>query len=252
MQIGFLHLRWYGLLFASGFLIGYFIVQAMFKKEDLPERWLDSLLIHLMLGTVLGARLGHVFFYDWSYYSKHLAEIPAVWQGGLASHGGLIGIMVALWLFSRRVAKKPMLFIIDRVAVPTALAGTLIRLGNLMNSEIVGLPTDKPWGFIFLRLDETFARHPSQLYESLAYLVIFAILMYLYWRTDARNKTGLLGGLFFALVFGARLVIEHFKENQEAFEETMALNMGQLLSIPVILVGLWLIFRALRKSPGVK
>ncbi len=147
VQIGPLSLRWYGLLFALGFLIGLAIVKRMFLAEGAPEEWLDKCLMYIVIGTVLGARLGHVFFYDWDYYSQHLNEIPQVWKGGLASHGGAIGVMIALWLFSKNVSKKPILWILDKVAVPTALAGCFIRLGNLMNSEIIGTPSDAPSSF---------------------------------------------------------------------------------------------------------
>ncbi|MCI5082117.1 MAG: prolipoprotein diacylglyceryl transferase, partial [Saprospiraceae bacterium] len=141
--------RWYGLLFATGFLIGLYIVRKMFEEEKVPESWLDKAFIYVVVGTVVGARLGHVFFYDWDYYSEHLAEIPMIWKGGLASHGGAIAIIIALWIFSKRVSKKSILWILDKVVVPTALAGCFIRLGNLMNSEIYGIPTDVSWAFIF-------------------------------------------------------------------------------------------------------
>lgn len=247
--IGPISPRWYGLLFASGFLIGYFLVARMFRREGLPETWLDSLLTHLMVGTVIGARLGHVIFYDWDYYSRHLVEILYVWQGGLASHGGFIGNVIALWIFSKRVAKKPFLFVVDRIAAPIGIAGMCIRLGNLMNSEIVGQPTDAPWGFVFKQLGEDFARHPSQLYEAIAYLLTFVFLFWLYWKTDARLRTGLLAGWMFTLIFAFRILIEFVKENQEAFEDGLPLNMGQILSIPIVAVGIFLIVRAYTQPP---
>jgi phosphatidylglycerol:prolipoprotein diacylglycerol transferase len=157
-SLGPLTVRWYGLLFAAGFLAGLYIVRQMFEAENEPEPWLDKIFMYMVIGAIVGARLGHVFFYDWDYYSQHLSEIPAVWKGGLASHGGAIGIIIALWIFSARTAKRSVLWVLDRVVVPTALAGCFIRLGNLMNSEIVGKPTDIAMGF-------RFPRHEVDLWE---------------------------------------------------------------------------------------
>lgn len=245
--IGPIHLRWYGLLFATGFFLGFLITRKVFRVEKENEEWLDSLLLHLVLGAVIGARLGHVFFYGWDYYQDHLLEIPMIWQGGLASHGGGIGVILAYWLFSRNVSKKPMLWIMDRTAMSVALAGCFIRLGNLFNQEIVGIETDVPWAFVFALRDEV-TRHPAQLYESLSYLTIFGILSYLFWKTPAKKYSGLLTGLCFALIFIARFIIEFWKENQEAFEDGMAYNMGQLLSIPMVILGLTLVILAFRKK----
>ncbi|MCB0585617.1 MAG: prolipoprotein diacylglyceryl transferase [Phaeodactylibacter sp.] len=250
VKIGPLTLRWYGLLFALGFLLGLYIVRAMFRAENEPEEWLDKIFIYMVVGAVVGARLGHVFFYDWDYYSKHLSEIPAVWRGGLASHGGAIGIIIALWIFSARTAKRSVLWILDRVVVPTALAGCFIRLGNLMNSEIVGTPSDAPWAFLFVRAyppdlaDEP--RHPVQLYESISYLLTFFLLYWAYWKTPAKEKLGRMFGLFLVLVLGViRFSLEFFKTSQGGFETAFGgtLSTGQLLSIPFFLVGLYFIFR---------
>ena len=186
-------IRWYGLLFALGLLIlGPMIEDRIWKREKLNPEWMNSLFIYVVLGTVIGARLGHVLFYDPAYYLANPAKIFAVWEGGLASHGGTIGIIIAVWIYSKRVTKKSILWTLDRLAVPTGLAAALIRLGNLMNSEIFGKPTDQPWGFIFPRASEfaSYAEkgltipacHPTQIYEALAYLVVFAVCMYLYWR----------------------------------------------------------------------
>lgn len=245
-SLGPLSIRWYGLLFASGFLIGYYIVERMFKYENENLKWLDSLFIYLIVATIIGARLGHVFFYGWDYYSQHPAEIIMVWHGGLASHGGAIGILIAMYLYSKFVTKRSMLWTLDRVVVPTALVAAMIRTGNLMNSEIYGVQTDLPWGFIFERNGEIVPKHPTQIYEALAYLLSFGILMYLYWKTNARKKQGLLLGAFFILIFTARFFIEFVKEDQEAFEATMTLNMGQWLSIPFVLLGIFLVVRALK------
>lgn len=246
VELGPLSLRWYGLLFALGFLLGLIMVKRMFKAENAPDEWLDKAFVYVVVGAVIGARLGHVFFYDWDYYSEHLSEIPQIWKGGLASHGGAIGVIIALWIFSKKVSKKSILWILDKVAVPAALAGCFIRLGNLMNSEIYGNPVEKdtPWAFIFKKVDDI-PRHPVQLYESLSYLIIFFILYYVYWKTDLKNKPGFIFGLFMLLVMGMRFVLEPFKNPQGGMEEAInnALSTGQLLSIPFVLVGLYFVFR---------
>ncbi len=246
-HLGPLSVRWYGLLFASGFLLGYYIVEKMFKWENEDPKWLDSLFFYLIIATVVGARLGHVFFYGWDYYSQNLGEIFKVWHGGLASHGGALGVIIAMYLHSKFVTKRSVLWTLDRVVVPIALVASLIRTGNLMNSEIYGVETTLPWGVIFEQNGEIVAKHPTQIYEALAYLFIFAVLMYLYWKTNSRNKPGLLLGTFFILMFSARLLIEFIKEDQEAFEAGMLLNMGQWLSIPFILFGVYLVVRAIQK-----
>ncbi len=247
VNIGPITLRWYGLLFASGFLVGLYIVRRMFEAEKAPEAWLDKAFIYVVIGAVVGARLGHVFFYDWPHYSQNLAEIPMVWKGGLASHGGAIGILIALWLFSVRVSKRSMLWILDKVVVPTALAGCFIRLGNLMNSEIVGIPSDAPWAFLFVNGRPSISgepRHPVQLYESISYLIIFFILFRTYWKTNAIQKPGFVFGLFLALVFSARFVLEYYKHSQGGLENTLGLfSTGQWLSVPFVLIGLFYVFR---------
>lgn len=254
VSLGPITLRWYGLLFASGFLIGLFIVRKMFLAERAPEEWLDSAFIYIVSGAVLGARLGHVFFYDWPYYREHLSEIPKIWHGGLASHGGAIGIILALWIFSMRVSKKSILWILDKVVVPTALAGCFIRLGNLMNSEILGKPTDVPWAFLFVEADgpNALPKHPVQLYESILYLISFFILFRVYWKTNMRLKPGFHFGLFMLLIWGIRFVMEYFKESQGGFESAFnnVLSTGQLLSIPFIAIGLYYVFRKNPVSAG--
>lgn len=245
-NLGPLSVRWYGLLFASGFLIGYYIGEKMLKSENVPQKWVDSLFFYIIIATILGARLGHVFFYGWEYYSQHPGEILKVWHGGLASHGGAIGIIIALLIHSKLITKRNVLWTIDRIVVPTALVAGFIRLGNLMNSEIYGVQTSLPWGFIFERNGETVPKHPTQIYEALAYFFSFGILMFLYWRTRKKYNEGFLTGVFFILIFAARFFIEFIKEDQEAFEATMALNMGQWLSIPFVLAGIFLVVRALK------
>ncbi|MCF6332919.1 MAG: prolipoprotein diacylglyceryl transferase [Draconibacterium sp.] len=246
-HLGPFSIRWYGLLFASGFLLGYYIAEKMLKSENVDQKWIDSLFFYIIIATVIGARLGHVFFYGWDYYSQNPSEILKVWHGGLASHGGALGILIALFIHSKVVTKRSMVWALDRVLVPTALVAAFIRLGNLMNSEIYGVQTSLPWGVIFERNGELVAKHPTQIYEALAYLLVFGVMMYLYWRTNAKNKPGLLLGTFFVLMFSSRFIIEFIKENQEAFESGMVLNMGQWLSIPFILFGTYLIVRAIKK-----
>jgi phosphatidylglycerol---prolipoprotein diacylglyceryl transferase len=246
-NLGPLSIRWYGLLFASGFLIGYYIGERMFRSENVSQKWVDSLFFYIIIGTIVGARLGHVFFYGWEYYSQNPGEIIKIWHGGLASHGGAIGIIIALLIYSGAVTKRNLFWTIDRIVVPTALVGAFIRIGNLMNSEIYGMQTALPWGFIFERNNEMVPKHPTQIYEALAYLIAFGILMYLYWRTRAKFKHGLLTGVFFVLIFVPRLLIEFIKEDQEAFEAGMVLNMGQWLSIPFILFGIFLIVYAIKR-----
>lgn len=245
--IGEWSVRWYGLLFALGFVAGIFIVTKMFKREGMNKDLVDSLFLFVVIGTVIGARLGHVFFYDWAYYSKHPAEIFKIWHGGLASHGGAVVIIPMLWWWSKKYSKKSVLWVMDKVAVPTALAGAFIRTGNLINSEIYGTATNVPWAFTFIR-EDNIPRHPTQIYEALAYLLVFAFLMYLYWKTDIRFKEGRLFGWFMLLVFGFRFLIEFLKVDQSAFEAGMALNMGQILSIPLILTGLVFLLWKPRKS----
>ena len=218
-NLGPFSVRWYGVLFSSGFAIGYLVTQYVFRMEKEPEEWLDILLIIIVLSAIVGARLGHVFFYSWDYYQDHLIEIPMIWKGGLASHGGAIGLFLGFYIFSRYVSKRPMLWVMDRVAMSVAFTGCLIRLGNLMNHEIVGATTDVPWAFYFSRYyppqgvaGGLLPRHPAQLYESMAYLAIAGLLFWLFFKTKAKEKRGFLTGMFFVTVFGARFFVEFFKD----------------------------------------
>jgi len=199
----------------------------------------------MIFGTVIGARLGHCLFYNPVYYLSNPIEIFKVWEGGLASHGAAIGILVAVYLFSKKKKKYPFLWIIDRIVIVVALAGTFIRLGNLFNSEIIGKPTDVSWAFIFTAIDDL-PRHPTQLYESIAYLIIFLILLFIYYKGFEKNRSGLLFGLFLVLVFTFRFFVEFLKENQSGFEAGMTLNMGQLLSIPFVLIGIIFIIKSFK------
>jgi len=251
VRLGSFAPRWYGLLFGIGFLLSFYAMRSVFIRENKPERDVDVLLYWILGGTILGARLGHVLFYDPGYYLTHPGEILQVWQGGLASHGGFIGVLTALYLYARSRDDQPFLWLLDRIATPAALTGGLIRLGNLFNSEILGTPTDVPWAFVFALRDMT-PRHPAQLYESLVYFCICGILVWLYRRSDASPRFGTLSGAFMVLVFGARFFIEFVKAEQAHFDLGLPLSMGQLLSIPVILFGAWLLWssRSRAKQPG--
>jgi len=256
-RIGEFPLRYYSLMFVIAFFLGYLLMKRMYLKEGLEVRKLDSLVIYLVLGTLIGARLGHVFFYEFGYYMHHPLEIifpfrisnkTFEWTGyqGLASHGGAIGVLLAILLYCKKY-KQEFLKIVDKVVIVVALAGFFIRMGNLFNSEIIGKPTDLPWAFIFERVD-LIPRHPSQVYEGLAYLIIFVILWYLYQHRGVQLKKGFLFGLFLVLVFSARFLIEFTKENQESFENSLLINMGQILSIPFIGVGVYFISRKTREA----
>ena len=248
-----LAVRWYGLLFASGFVLGYYIMRKMFRNEGLSDELLDRLTVYTAIGTIVGARLGHCLFYEPQYFLSHPIEILKVWKGGLASHGAAIGILIALWLFVRK-EKKPFLWVIDRVVIVVALAGCLIRLGNLCNSEIYGVETSLPWGFVFLQNGERVPKHPTQIYEALAYLATFFILLRIYWKNKGKYAYGLTFGLFLIMVFAFRFLVEFVKEEQVPFEKGMSLNMGQLLSIPFVLAGIALLLYALlhKKTPAEK
>lgn len=237
-----LEIRYYGLFFAIAFYLGNLIVSKIFKAENIDSKWLDKLLIYVIVGTVVGARLGHVFFYDWEYYSQNPIEIIMIRNGGLASHGAAIGILMALGLYSKNVSKKSMLWILDRVVITIALAAFFIRLGNFFNHEIVGDPSNLPWAVSFKYASEGDApRHPVQMYEAIAYLSFFFILLYLFWKTNIKQHLGKLFGWFLVMVFSARLFLEQFKINQSNISEDALLNMGQILSIPFILVGFYFI-----------
>ena len=244
-HLGPISVRWYGFLFAMAFVAGYFIMTWVFKKESRPQPDLEQLSVYMIFGTVIGARLGHCLFYNPEYYLANPIEILKVWEGGLASHGAALGILSALYLFAKKKKNYPMLWTLDRIVIVVALAGTFIRLGNLFNSEIIGRPTEVSWAFIFTAVDNI-PRHPAQLYESIAYFIIFLILLFMYYKGIEKNKTGLLFGLFLVLVFTFRFFIEFLKENQSGFEAGMTLNMGQILSIPFVFTGFIFIARSFK------
>ena len=244
----FVQIRYYSLMFAIGFWLGFNIVAKVFKHDGAPENWLVSLLIWVVCATIIGARLGHVFFYEWDYYSQHPEHIWRTWEGGLASHGGSIAIIIAVFLYSKFTTKLSPLWTFDRLVIPIALVGALIRIGNLMNSEIYGGPTDLPWGFIFVRGNEWpgVPVHPTQIYEALCYLALFGVLMWMFWKKHAQRRPGLIFGVFLTWLFGARFLIEFVKNDQVAREATMTLNLGQQLSIPFIIIGIGLIIWAMK------
>lgn len=240
-KAGGFEVRWYGVLFALGFMIAYLILSKVFKNEGLSIDTLDKLTMYVFIGTVLGARLGHCLFYEPEYYLANPLSILKIWEGGLASHGAAVGIFLALWLFSI-IQKTPFDWLLARVTMTIPLTGACIRIGNLMNSEIYGKETNLPWAFDFVR-DNAMHRHPTQIYEALAYIAIFFILYFVYKKQGKQTNNWQLFGMFLVLLFSARFFLEMLKEVQVDFEKSMALNMGQLLSIPFILAGVWLMFK---------
>lgn len=251
-RLGGFGLRYYSLMFALAFFIGYTLMKSMFQKEGLSEQLLGPLVIYIIAGTIIGARLGQVFFYEFGYYKNHLLEIVFPfkisnkgfeWTGyqGLASHGGAIGILIALSLYCKKY-QQDFLRILDKLVITVALAGFFIRAGNFFNSEIIGKPATVSWAVVFERVD-LIPRHPSQLYEAFCYLISFFILWTLYQRKGERLQKGFLFGLFLVLIFSVRFLIEFTKEAQEAFERSLPINMGQILSLPLIAMGFYFIFR---------
>lgn len=266
-SVGPLSVRWYGICWALGFLLGYFLMNKVYKKERMPEGSLDSLLIYMLVSTVIGARLGHCLFYEPQYYLSHPLDILKIWEGGLASHGGAIGILIGLWLYVRRFNKSTKkektdkqrisyLWILDRIVIPVCLVGALIRVGNVCNSEIYGTPTTLPWGFVFVRGNEQFQGpdgqllpcHPTGLYEALFCLVAMVLLLWMFKRGLGDKRPGLMFGTFLIIIFGSRICIEFLKNVQVEFEKNMLLDMGQWLSVPFVLVGVAMIILAFRKG----
>lgn len=286
IDLGFFVIRFYSLMFVIAFGLGWYIMKNIFERENESLEKLDSLFIWIVLSTLIGARLGHVLFYDWEYFRNHLLEIFLPFRfnpnfeftgyQGLASHGAAIAIVVAMYFYSKNIMKRPMLWILDRIVVPVASGAIFVRIGNFFNSEIVGKETDSPFGIRFIRdqfsardavnatqianpkeafkaiatdprfadlLEQVPAKHPTQLYEAFFYIFVFAILFFLYWKTEVRNKSGYLFGLFLVLLFSVRFVIEFLKESQGGFESTLGLfTTGQWLSIPCVLVGFYFIY----------
>ncbi len=256
-HIGSFSVRWYGLLFALGFLVGMQIMSYIFKREGKPLEDTDSLLIYMVLATIIGARFGHYLFYEPETLLNHPLTVITPPFSGLASHGATIGILTGLWLYSRRRSSRAtgqtFLWVTDRIVITVALGGACIRFGNLMNSEIVGRPTDVPWAFIFMNNAEyeKIPRHPAQLYESLSCLVLFFGLLWFWNRYKERTPRGSMLGIFLIWVFSLRFFYEYLKENQVPFEDSLPLNVGQLLSIPAVLMGVYFLVRAYRNPVAV-
>ena len=256
-RIGSFAVRWYGLLFVSGFVLGYWMFTKFFERENVDKRILDPLLYTLLLGTLVGARLGHCIFYQPDYYFGSwdgFLEIFQVWKGGLASHGGTIVLFFCMMWFARKYGPKnnfDFVWILDHLCMAVAFAATFIRLGNLFNSEIYGDVTSLPWGFVFERRGEVEPKHPTQLYEALSYFLLGIFLLWLYVKKLDKVYRGTFIGIFFIVCFGMRFIIEFIKEPQVEFEETMLLDMGQILSIPFIILGIgFLVYAWKKKQPA--
>lgn len=253
-HIGGFAVRWYSLLFVSGFILGFFIFQWFFKREKLDPGLLDSLLVTLIVGTIVGARLGHCLFYQPDYYLgswEGFLEIFMPWKGGLASHGGTIALFIAMWWFAHKYGKRQgfdFVWLVDHLSIAVCFAATFIRLGNLFNSEIYGGVTNLPWGFVFVRNEETEPHHPTQLYEALSYLILGLVLLAIYKYRSEKTWRGTFIGLFLIGCFGSRFLIEFIKNDQVDFEAGMALNMGQILSIPFVLLGIGFLVYAYKKK----
>lgn len=258
LDLGILTIHYYSLMFLIAFGLGWYIMKSIFTRENIAIEKLDSLFIYTVIATLIGARLGHVIFYDWDYFQNHLLEIflPVRFEPefeftgfrGLASHGAALGIIFAMYLYSKRILKKPVLWILDRIVIPVASGAIFVRLGNFINSEIVGKPTNSDYGVIFEKLGEDFARHPAQLYESASYLIIFIILWRVYWKTEKRFKLGYIFGLFLALLWTVRFFVEFIKEPQVGERANWILNTGQWLSIPFVIAGLYFMYRPAKRK----
>ena len=288
IDLGFFMIRYYSLMFVIAFGLGWYIMKKIFERENESIEKLDSMFIWTVFATLLGARLGHVFFYDWEYFRNHLAEILLPFRFspqfeftgflGLASHGAAIGIILAMYFFSKNIMKRPLLWVLDRVVIPVASGAVFVRIGNFFNSEIVGHETTSSFGIKFIRdfysprevvnatkipnpkeayhaiatnpqfanlLAQVPAKHPTQLYESISYIFVFAALFYMYWKTDAREKQGYLLGMFLVMLWSVRFVVEFMKESQGGFESDLGtFSTGQWLSIPFIIIGFFLIFKS--------
>ena len=288
IDLGFFMIRYYSLMFVIAFGLGWYIMKHIFVREGETIEKLDSLFIWMVVATLAGARLGHVFFYDWEYFRNNLLEIflPVRFEPsfhftgftGLASHGATISIIVAMYFYSKNILHKPQLWILDRIVIPSASGAIFVRIGNFFNSEIIGKETTSTFGIQFIRdyfsprdavnatqiadpkeayaaiatdpkfatlLEQVPSKHPTQLYEAFCYVFVFAILFFLYWKTDARKKSGYLFGLFLILLFSVRIIVESVKESQGGFESVLGLlSTGQWLSIPFIVTGLYFVFTA--------
>jgi prolipoprotein diacylglyceryl transferase len=245
LSFGPFHIYWYGLLFATAIISGLEFMKRVYKLEGKDESTIEPLFLYAVIGIVIGARLGHCLFYDPDYYLAHPMKIFAVWEGGLASHGGGLGVLIALYLGCKKY-KVDFMWLIDRLVIPTALFGFFVRMGNFMNSEILGKPTDVPWAIVFSRVD-MLPRHPAQLYEAFSYLIIFFILTYIYVKQRKNLKEGFIFGLFLVLIFSVRFIVEFYKVRQADYSLDIGLTTGQLLSIPFLLLGIGFIIWSRKK-----
>lgn len=261
-RLGSIEVRWYGVLFACAFIVSYILLRKLFQKDKLSVSYLDKLSVYVFVAVLVGARLGHCLFYDFSYYSHHIIEMflpiketangwEFIGYQGLASHGGAIGILLAIWLYQKRT-KLPYMWVLDRLVIAICFAGLAIRTGNLFNSEIYGIPTHMPWGFIFVRDGQSIPCHPTQLYEGLSYLIIGLILYVLLMKKSHKINQGMIFSLFLILVFGMRFLIEFIKNDQEDWEKNLLLDMGQILSIPFIIAGIVLLYFSIKGDIGKK
>lgn len=248
-QLGPLALGWYGLFFASGFLIGLNLMQWIYRRENRPTVELDRLLWFVLIGTLVGMRLVHCLFYEPEKFLAHPVDILKIWQGGYASHGGAVGLLLAVFLYCRAPGRPQYLWLLDRLTIPAVLAGAFIRIGNFFNSEIIGVPTDSVFGVIFKRIDDH-PRHPVQLYEAFAYIAIFIVLLQVYRRKRVTGN-GTLTGFYLILVFTARFALEFLKTPQATYEDGYAISVGQYLSVPFVVVGAILLLRARHAQLGV-
>ena len=247
VDLGFLQPKWYGVLFVTGFALGYLFFKKEAVKHGISLNKIDTLLFMVLGFSILGARLAHVFFYDWERYQNNLGDIIKIWEGGLASHGGGLGILLAVWIWCRYVVKDQNIWkILDLMAIPIPLAGAFIRFGNLWNSEILGKPTDVPWAFVFESYDMV-PRHPVQLYEAICY-ILGSLILYLIYRKVGLRKRGLLVGAFLLVIFIPRFVLEFFKLPQDTHEMVLGLTTGQQLSIPFIVVGIIVVIFSYRRK----
>lgn len=244
-EVGSLVVRWYGMFFAASFLVGYQLMRWVYRREGRSEIELESLLAYMFIGVLLGARLGHCLFYDPSFYLSHPIEILKIWEGGLASHGAALGILASLFIFTRHCDRPSYIWLLDRIVLPVALAGFFIRLGNFINSEIVGIPSNRSWAVIFESVD-AIPRHAVQLYEALAYGIIFVMLIIVFRRRGNVSGQGILLGLFLVSVFSVRFILEFLKTRQAAYEASQVLSVGQWLSLPFAVLGLVLLVCSLK------
>ena len=247
LHLGPLQLRWYGLLFVGSFFLGSMILTWMYKREGKDPAPVENLLIYLMIGAVIGSRLMHCLAYEPEFYLANPLEILKVWKGGLASHGGLLGVFISMYIFAKRY-NTPYMWIVSRVAIPGALTAAFVRFGNFFNSEILGLPSDKPWAIIFERIDMV-PRHPVQLYEAFSYLTLLLILLVIYRKTSTTFATKILPGVFLASMFMIRFLLEYTKTRQADYTTSLPFTTGQMLSVPFILIGVaWILWAFLSKT----